>query len=105
LPGDGGHVFLCASLAELDTPWSPFSIRTMEKFARKDADAEAGLYFIAGGDSLLDVPSWRASTELLTSYNSIFVARPGVAGADAAPCSPRRLHRAFVIGAIYLRRS
>jgi nicotinate-nucleotide adenylyltransferase len=71
------------SLAELDAPWSPFSIRTMEKFARKEAGAEAGLYFIAGGDSLLDLPSWRESTHLLTSYNFIFVARPGVAGADA----------------------
>ncbi len=66
------------SLAELDPPSSPFSLHTMGKFARRQAGEKSNLYFIAGGDSLLEVGGWHNSGELLTSYNFIFAARAGV---------------------------
>ncbi len=66
------------SLAELDPPSSPFSLHTLKKFARGRAGNLARMYFIAGGDSLLEVAGWHESRELLTSYNFIFAARAGV---------------------------
>ncbi len=76
------------SLAELDSPRSPFSLHTMEKFARRHPGELSSLCFIAGGDSLLDVGEWHESRELLTSYNFVFVARAGVPVLNAADVLP-----------------
>jgi nicotinate-nucleotide adenylyltransferase len=66
------------SLVELEPDVSPYSVDTMRKIAR-NFDRDSGeIYFIAGGDSLRDVTSWRESDELLTVYNFIFVLRPGI---------------------------
>ncbi len=67
------------SLIELEPQASPFSVDTMEKLARCMRPNKGILYFIAGGDSLLEVNSWRESEKLLTTYNFIFVMRPGAA--------------------------
>jgi len=40
------------------------------------------LYFIAGLDSLQEVAGWHRPETLLTSYNFIFVVRPGVKALD-----------------------
>ncbi len=66
------------SLTELEPKASPYSIDTMGKLSRGLRRGEGVLYFIAGGDSLVEVKSWRESEKLLTSYNFIFVMRPGV---------------------------
>lgn len=71
------------SLIELAPQASPFSIDTMNKLAHWVSRDNNVLYFIAGGDSLLDVKTWRESEKLLNSYNFIFVKRPGI-----QPCSP-----------------
>ncbi len=63
------------SLIELDPPESPFSIHTLEKFTRLNPGKS--IYFLAGGDSLAEVSTWRESGKLLTSYNFVFVTRPG----------------------------
>lgn len=65
------------SMMELEPEASAFSIDTMRKFERFPACEKSALYFIAGGDSLAEVRSWRDSEKLLTSYNFVFVARPG----------------------------
>jgi nicotinate-nucleotide adenylyltransferase len=65
------------SLVELESEASPFSIDTMGKLARRMGLDGGSLFFIAGGDSLLEVKSWQQSERLLNSYNFIFVLRPG----------------------------
>ncbi len=65
------------SMVELEPPASPFSIDTMEKLARRIGRGKQRLFFIAGGDSLSEVGTWRESERLLTSYNFIFALRPG----------------------------
>jgi len=65
------------SLVELEPQASPFSIDTMDKLTRRMGLDGSSLYFIAGGDSLLEVKSWRQSEKLLNSYNFVFVVRPG----------------------------
>ena len=79
-----GEPSFIPSLVELEPPASSFSVDTMSKLARQFARAHGRPYFIAGGDSLLEVKSWRNSERLLTSYNFIFAMRPG-----AAPVNPR----------------
>lgn len=72
-----GNPSFIPSLVELEPKASPFSVDTMEKltrFARRDKGI---LYFIAGGDSLAEVKSWRESERLLNSYNFVFTVRPG----------------------------
>ncbi len=66
------------SLMELEPQASPFSIDTMGKLARRVGLDRDSLYFIAGGDSLLEVKSWQQSEKLLNSYNFIFVHSPGI---------------------------
>ena len=65
------------SLIELESRASPYSVDTMRKISRSVLQGRGEIYFIAGGDSLLEVNSWKESEKLLTSYNFIFVRRPG----------------------------
>jgi nicotinate-nucleotide adenylyltransferase len=65
------------SMMELEPEASAFSIDTMKKFECFLARGKSALYFIAGGDSLAEVKSWRDSERLLTSYNFVFAMRPG----------------------------
>jgi nicotinate-nucleotide adenylyltransferase len=69
---------LLPSQVELEPPASSFTFETLAKLARRfDMSGEA-LYFIAGGDSLLEVAGWHRSELLLRSYNFVFITRPGV---------------------------
>ena len=70
------------SLAELEPEPSPFSVDTIAKFARRFSGEGIVLYFIAGGDSLPEVNSWRESRKLLNLCNFIFAVRPGADFAD-----------------------
>jgi nicotinate-nucleotide adenylyltransferase len=70
---------LIPSMVELEPHCSSFTIDTMEKLSVRLEQEKGVLYFIAGGDSLMEVKSWRQSEKLLTSYNFIFVVRPGTA--------------------------
>ncbi len=76
------------SMVELEPQSSSFTVDTMRKLAGNLAQRKANLYFIAGGDSLMEVKSWRRSGTLLSSYNFVFVVRPGIdltGYADALP--------------------
>jgi nicotinate-nucleotide adenylyltransferase len=77
------------SVVELEPQASPFSIDTMKKLARR-AGNKSTLYFIAGGDSLAEVKSWRNSEKLLTSHNFIFVLRPGTRPAGPEDVLPKK---------------
>ena len=79
------------SLIELEPPRSPYSIHTLGKLARGSSRAPRDLFFIAGGDSLLEVSNWREGGKLLSSYSFIFVSRPGVEDQDPARVLPRRV--------------
>lgn len=78
------------SLIELEPPASPYSIHTLGKLARRKNRKALDLYFIAGADSLLDVSNWRAGEEMVTTYNFIFVCRPGVGRIDPTAVLPRK---------------
>jgi nicotinate-nucleotide adenylyltransferase len=96
------------SMIELEPEASPFSVDTMDKFAVRVAREKGILYFIAGGDSLMEVKSWRKSEELLTSYNFVFAVRPGTDLAhvqDALPKSAlKRVQDFRALGRTEIRR-
>jgi nicotinate-nucleotide adenylyltransferase len=78
------------SMIELEPEASPYSIDTMKKLSARIAGKNGTLYFIAGGDSLMEVKSWRDSERLLTSYNFVFAVRPGIDLARAKDALPER---------------
>ncbi len=77
------------SLVELEPEASPFSVDTMSKLDRR-LGSESALFFIAGGDSLAEVKSWREGEKLLTSYNFIFAMRPGAGSFNPDDVLPER---------------
>ncbi|MBP1608873.1 MAG: nadD [Acidobacteria bacterium] len=83
-----GYPSFIPSLVELETPASPFTIHTMDKLARKTGSRKIMMYFIAGGDSLSDIASWKNSEELLSTYNFIFVVRPRISLDNPCACLP-----------------
>jgi nicotinate-nucleotide adenylyltransferase len=77
------------SMVELEPKASAFSVDTMRKLTRS-LGRESILYFIAGGDSLAEVKSWRDSENLLTSHNFIFAMRPGIGPINPADVLPTK---------------
>jgi nicotinate-nucleotide adenylyltransferase len=84
----GAPSFVPSSI-ELEPESSPFSVDTMRKLERS-LGSQGVLYFIAGGDSLAEVKSWRESEKLLTSYNFIFAVRPGIGPLNPEDVLPGR---------------
>jgi nicotinate-nucleotide adenylyltransferase len=78
------------SLIELEPPASSFSVDTLNKLAHRLDRGKDVLYFIAGGDSLAEVKTWRESEKLLTSHNFIFVLRPGTGIIDPKDVLPEQ---------------
>lgn len=72
-----GCEYFLPSPVELEAPVSPYSIDTLAKLARRFGIASHALFFIAGGDSLLEVAGWHRGAELLATYNFVFAMRPG----------------------------
>lgn len=73
---------------ELEPEYSPYTVDTLSKLERSIGRHRARLFFIAGGDSLLEVKTWKDSEKLLTSYDFIFVQRPGIPVAKAVAQLP-----------------
>jgi nicotinate-nucleotide adenylyltransferase len=69
------------SMVELAPPPSGYSLETLDKLTREFGVGGEDIYFLAGGDSLLEVSGWYRSAALLASYNFVFVMRAG-ANAD-----------------------
>lgn len=78
------------SPVELEPDASPYSVDTMRKIARDSGLDTADIYFIAGGDSLREVKSWRESEKILTSYSFVFVLRPGFGKGDYREFLPEK---------------
>lgn len=101
----GENSFL-PSLVELEPKQSAYTIDTLGKLAR--AAGNGTLYFIAGGDSLVEVHSWRDSRRLLESHNFIFVTRPGTGRLELPRLLPpealRRVRDWRGLGPVALRR-
>lgn len=76
------------SMVELEPEASPFSVDTMGKLRRRFRREQAVLYFIAGGDSLAEVKTWRQSEKLLNLCNFIFVVRPGATAVNPKSALP-----------------
>ena len=74
------------SLAEMEPEPSPYTIDTLDKLAR--IEKQNRLFFIAGGDSLLEIASWHEGERLLAEYNFIFVVRPWDEPINAEKCLP-----------------
>lgn len=84
-----GSTYFLPSQIELETPASPYSIDTLAKLAAQFALRGSMLYFIAGGDSFLEVAGWHRGEELLNSHNFVFVMRPGFHAPEAKAVLPR----------------
>ena len=82
--------FFIPSLVELESHASSYSVDTMRKISRSVRSEEGEIYFIAGGDSLREVNSWKDSEELLTKYNFIFVLRPGAEAGNYVDSLPEK---------------
>lgn len=80
------------SLVELEPKASPYSVDTMRKISRSIGPDKGEIFFIAGGDSLQDVKSWKESEKLLTTYNFIFVLRGGTDMGDYREYLPEKAH-------------
>ena len=78
------------SLIELSPQASAFTLDTMRKLKSSFAGRRSILYFIAGGDSLLEMKSWHQNEKLLTSYNFIFAMRPGWKTVDPVDVLPKK---------------
>ena len=85
------EISLIPSMTELDLEPSPYTIDTMNKLVR--VEKQNRLFFIAGGDSLLEVASWRESDRLLAGYNFIFVTRPWDGRIDFEKCLSKEAFR------------
>jgi nicotinate-nucleotide adenylyltransferase len=79
------------SIVEIEPDQSPYTIDTMDKLAR--IEKQSRLFFIAGGDSLLEIASWRESERLLAGFNFIFVTRPWDGLIDAEKNLPADVFR------------
>jgi len=77
------------SLIEVEPPESPFTVDSLRKVRRGHLSAQDRLFFLAGGDSLRDVSTWRESGRLLQECDFVFFARPGVPLTDPASFLPR----------------
>jgi nicotinate-nucleotide adenylyltransferase len=84
-----GYPGFIPSLIELEPPASPYSVDTLSKLERRFGVTGKSLFFIAGGDSLLEVSGWHRSEALLEQYNFVFVMRPGVSTPDPAAILPQ----------------
>jgi nicotinate-nucleotide adenylyltransferase len=84
-----GHPDFVPSAAELEPPASSYSIDTLRKLEQQFGVRGKDIYFIAGGDSLMEVAGWHKAEDLLQAYNFIFVMRPGFTAPDLARILPR----------------
>jgi nicotinate-nucleotide adenylyltransferase len=108
------------SRIEIDRPGPHYTIDTVRLLAQQEVDAE--IYLLIGGDSLMDLPTWRLSADLVAEVSKIGVMRrsgessdlsaleaklPGVTSkvhfidALLQPVSSRELRRRVAAGEMY----
>ncbi|QBS36949.1 nicotinate-nucleotide adenylyltransferase [Thermaerobacter sp. FW80] len=93
-----GNPHFYTTRLELDREGPSYTIDTLRQLSAM-AGPRATVYFIAGADSVITLPSWRGGLSLLDVCRLIVVTRPGLPGAalqrflDALPAARRsRVH-------------
>ncbi len=91
----GGHDQLDISTIEIDRGGVSYTVDTLTTIAEQEPDAE--LFFLMGGDSLKDLPSWREPERLCELAIPLVVRRAGSPEPDYSSISqlvsPERLDR------------
>ncbi len=86
-----GHPRFIPSLAEARPSGRArfsYTIDTVRRFRRQFARRPTRIYFIAGADAFLDLPTWKDYRELLDSCDFIVAHRPGFAVGRLAEAIP-----------------
>ncbi|ADU52281.1 nicotinate (nicotinamide) nucleotide adenylyltransferase [Thermaerobacter marianensis DSM 12885] len=93
-----GNPYFYTTRLELDREGPSYTIDTLRQLSAM-AGPEATVYFIAGADSVVTLPSWRGGLGLLDACQLIVVTRPGLPGEalqrflDSLPAARRaRVH-------------
>jgi nicotinate-nucleotide adenylyltransferase len=101
-----GNAAFEVSRLELDREGPSYSLYTVEHFQREHPGAE--LYFIAGADSILELPTWHRHADLVRAARFVAAPRPGFdLSRMAAVLPPDYLGRIYVLQApeIYISSS
>jgi nicotinate-nucleotide adenylyltransferase len=77
-----GHFSFEASEIEAMRPGPHYSVETLETVRRQRPADE--LFFLIGGDSLVDLPFWREPARIAQLATIVVVNRPGIAEVDPA---------------------
>lgn len=89
----GGHQAFQVSTIEIDRGGVNYTYETLETI-REQRPADE-LYFLMGGDSLVDLPAWRKPQRICELAVPVVVARPGSGQLDFSPLetivSPARM--------------
>lgn len=91
-----GHPAFLPSLAEAAPSGSArfsYTIDTVRRFRRQLARRHTRLYFIAGADAFLEIPTWKEYRALLDSCDFIVAHRPGFSVRRLAEAIPPELRK------------
>lgn len=93
-----GNPAFTVSTIELERAGPSFTVDTLERL-RAQEGPDCALYFIAGGDALVDLLTWREPARLLELATLVIVQRPGAAAVDRAALEARlpALRRTLVV--------
>ena len=75
-----GHGAFEINQHELDRGGVSYTVETLEHFKKEDPSRE--LFFLMGGDSLVDLPEWREPGRICELATIVAVRRPGMAELD-----------------------
>ena len=64
--------------SDIETTGPTYTVRSLPRFCKRYGLAEDQVVFLAGGDSLRDLPLWREWESLCDRYRLLFFARRGV---------------------------
>jgi len=78
----GGYAPFAIDQRELERGGVSYTVDTLETIQREQPDDE--LFLVMGGDSLVDLPSWKSPERICELATPIVIARPGTAPPDPA---------------------
>ncbi len=64
--------------SDIETTGPTYTVRSLPRFCRRYGLADGEVVFLAGGDSLRDLPLWREWEALCDRYRLLFFCRRGV---------------------------
>jgi nicotinate-nucleotide adenylyltransferase len=81
-----GHESFHVCLHEIEQGGVNYTADTLA--ALQEANSSDELFFLMGGDSLADLPTWREPARICELATPVVVQRPGMAALDFAPLKP-----------------